>query len=56
MDAEAECEGAVMFVIIDVAGDSGDSVSDAVAVLDEVVLVLRSGDSGGVGGKFWGAV
>ena len=40
MDAEAECEGAVMFVVADVAGDSGEEGSEAVAVLDEIVLVL----------------
>ena len=56
IDAEAECEGAVMFVDADVAEDKGDEASEAVAVLDEMVLILWFGDSGGVGGKVYGAV
>ena len=56
MEAEAEWEGAVMFVVVDVAGDSGEGGSEAVAVLDEIVLVLWLGDSGGVRGGFCGDV
>ena len=40
IDADAECEGVVVFVVVDVAGDRGEDVSDAVAVLEDNVLVL----------------
>ena len=56
MEAEAEWERAVMFVVVEVAGDSGEEGSEAVPVLEEMVLVLWLGDSGGVRGGFWGAV
>ena len=52
IDAEGECEVAVLFVHVDVAGVKGEEASDAVAVLEDIVLVLWFGESGGVGGKF----
>ena len=56
MEAEAEWEGPVMLVVVDVAGDNGEDGSEAVAVLEEIVLVLWLGESGGVRGGFGGIV
>lgn len=39
IDAEGECEVAVVFVHVDVAGVKGEEASEAVAVLEDIVLV-----------------
>ena len=39
IDAEGECEVAVVFVDVDVDGVKGEEVSEAVAVLEDIVLV-----------------